>query len=184
MAGNSSVRITRLRTLIEHPRTGAGERATAQRMLDRILKRSARDGSGDPAHGARHDRVGRHAGLSHIADAIRDDIAFARVDFTAATVPGQPAVHDPIRDAPPGITYLVETPHDAGVVITIDDVPRDWGWVSEDGIETVSPALRALADELADIMDGYNRGDADVGHRFFGSVRVNGETLVWGSPGS
>ncbi|SEL53286.1 hypothetical protein SAMN05444583_11090 [Rhodococcus maanshanensis] len=153
-------------------------------MLDRILKRSARDGSGDPAHGARHDRVGRHAGLSHIADAIRDDIAFARVDFTAATVPGQPAVHDPIRDAPPGITYLVETPHDAGVVITIDDVPRDWGWVSEDGIETVSPALRALADELADIMDGYNRGDADVGHRFFGSVRVNGETLVWGSPGS
>ncbi|MGW6376952.1 hypothetical protein ACWFRB_12915 [Rhodococcus sp. NPDC055112] len=180
MAENPSFRITRLRTLIEHPRIGDGERAAAQRMLDRILKKSVGNGPGDRADGARHDRVGRHAGLSHIADAIRDDIAFARVAFATATVPGQPAVHDPIRDAPPGITYLVETPHDAGVVITIDDVPRVWGWVSEDGIETVSPALRALADELAGIMDGYHRGGADAERRFFGSVRVSGETLVWG----
>ncbi|MBP1161916.1 MULTISPECIES: hypothetical protein [unclassified Rhodococcus (in: high G+C Gram-positive bacteria)] len=169
--------------MIEHPRTGAGERAAAQRMLDRILTKFVKDGAGDRTHGARHDRVGRHAGLSHIADAIRDDIAFARVVFATATAPGQLAVHDPIRDAPPGISYLVETPHDAGVVITIDDVPREWGWVSEDGIETVSPALRALADELAEIMKGYNRGGADAEQRFFASVRVDGETLVWGSPG-
>ncbi|TJZ75928.1 hypothetical protein FCG67_18040 [Rhodococcus oryzae] len=184
MAGNSRFRIARLRTLIEHPRTGDGERAAAQRMLDRILKKSVTDGSGDRTLGARHDRVGRHAGPSRIADAIRDDIAFARVVFATATVPGRPAVHDPIRDAPPGITYLVETPHDADVVITIDDVPRDWGWVSEDGIETVSPALRALADELAEIMNGYNRGGAEAERRFFGRVRVCGETLVWGSPGA
>ncbi|MFG1782441.1 hypothetical protein ACGFIU_08370 [Rhodococcus oryzae] len=170
--------------MIEHPRTGAGERAAAQRMLDRVLAKDNRNGAGDRAHGARHDRVGRHASLSHIADEIRDDIAFARVVLATDAAPGQPAVHDPIRDAPPGITYLVETPHDAGVVITIDDVPRDWGWVSEDGIETVSPALRALADDLAEIMNGYNRGGADIERRFFGSVRVRGETLVWGSPGS
>ncbi|RZL80441.1 MAG: hypothetical protein EOP32_17010 [Rhodococcus sp. (in: high G+C Gram-positive bacteria)] len=180
MAGNASLRITRLRTLIEHPRTGDSERAAAQRMLDRILGKSRiRYDSGDRTYGARHDRVGRHAGLSRIADMIRDDIALLRVVFSTPTPPGQLAVSDPIGDAPPGITYAVETPHDAGIVITIDGVPPDWGWVSEGGIETVSPALRALADELAELMNGYNRDGTDIDRRFFGSVRVRGETLVW-----
>ncbi|MFC0446852.1 hypothetical protein [Rhodococcus jostii] len=110
---------------------------------------------------------------------IRDDIALARVVFSTPTLPGQLAVSDPIGDAPPGITYAVETPHDAGIVITIDGVPPDWGWVPEGGIETVSPALRALADELAELMNGYNRDGTDIDRRFFGSVRVRGETLVW-----
>ncbi|MFE7415774.1 hypothetical protein [Rhodococcus sp. NPDC057529] len=180
MAGNASLRIGRLRALIEHPRTGNSERAAAQRMLDRILSNiHTQDGSGGRRFGARHDRVGRHAGLSRIADMVREDIALARVVVSTETLPGRPALIDPIRDAPPGITYAVETPHDAGIVITIDGVPRDWGWVSEGGIETPSAELRVLADELAELMNGYNRHGTDGEKRFFGRVRVHGQTLVW-----
>ncbi|MFD4180680.1 hypothetical protein [Rhodococcus sp. NPDC058514] len=180
MAGNASLRIIRLRTLIEHPRTGESERAAAQRMLDRILDKSRiRHDPGDRMYGARHDRPGRHAGLSSIADMIRDDIALARAVSSAETSPGRVAVKDPIGDAPAEIRFVVETPHEAGIVITIDDVPPDWGWVSEGGIAAVSPPLRALAAELAEIMNGYNRDGADIEKRFFGRVRTCGETLVW-----
>ena len=101
-------RIARLHALIEHPRTGADERATAQRMLDRILAKSA-------VTGRRSSRVGRHAGAAHIADMIRADIAFARLVATAE--PGSVAVRDPIADAPESMTFHVETPHDAGIVV-------------------------------------------------------------------
>ncbi|MGW0042362.1 hypothetical protein [Rhodococcus sp. NPDC003348] len=180
MASDASPRIDRLRTLIDHPRTGDSERAVAQRMLDRILGRTGiRDHSGGPDRGAGHGRVGRHAGLAHIADLIRGDIALARSVFTANTPDGLPAVADPIGNAPPGITLAVETPHDAGIVITIDGVPEHWGWVNDGGIETVTPALRTLADELASVMNAYNRDDAEGGRRFFGRVRVRDTTLVW-----
>ncbi|RVW09102.1 hypothetical protein EGT67_13190 [Prescottella agglutinans] len=180
MADNVSVRIMRLRALIEHPRTGDSERAAAQRMLERVLNKSRTQcGHSGRTYGARHDRVGRHAGLSRIADMIREDIALARVVFPAATASEQVAVNDPIGDAPSGISFIVETPHDAGIDITIRGVPRDWGWDGEDGVETYSAALRALAGQLAEIMNGYNRSGSDIEKRFFGRVRVGGETLEW-----
>ncbi|MFE3290557.1 hypothetical protein [Rhodococcus sp. NPDC059234] len=180
MANNVSLRIMRLRALIEHPRTGDSERAAAERMLERVLNKSRTQYDyGDRTYGARHDRIGRHAGLSRIADMIREDIALARVTFPAATTSEQVAVKDPIGDAPPGISFTVETPHDASIDITIRDVPRDWGWDGEDGVETVSASLRALAGELAEIMNGYNRNGSDVEKRFFGRVRVGSETLEW-----
>ncbi|RDI18905.1 hypothetical protein DEU38_1192 [Rhodococcus sp. AG1013] len=73
----------------------------------------------------------------------------------------------------------METPHDANIDITIRGVPRDWGWDGEGGVETVSAALRALAGELAEIMNGYNRNGSDIEKRFFGRVRVDGQTLEW-----
>jgi hypothetical protein len=180
MAGNASIRIVRLRALIDHPRTGDGERAAAQRMLDRILSSSRLPhASGDRTYGARHHRVGRHSNLPRIAEMIREDIALARVAFTPATHRGQPAVSDPIADAPAGISYTVSTPHDSEVVIALENVPQEWGWVSEYGIETTSAALRALVDALADLMNGYNRDGLDIGTRFFGRIRVRGETLAW-----
>ncbi|MGO4203719.1 hypothetical protein AB4Z09_18590 [Rhodococcus sp. TAF43] len=180
MADNASLRIMRLRALIEHSRTGDSERAAAERMLERVLNKSRTQcGYGDRTYGARHDRVGRHASLSRIADMIREDIALARVTFPAAAAPEQVAVIDPIGDAPRGISFTVETPHDANIDITIRGVPRDWGWDGEGGVETVSAALRALAGELAEIMNGYNRNGSDIEKRFFGRVRVGGETLEW-----
>ncbi|MFC9790071.1 hypothetical protein [Rhodococcus sp. NPDC127528] len=182
MANNVSLRIMRLRDLIEHPRTGDSERAAAERMLERVLDKSqsrTQYGYGDRTYGSRHDRIGQHAGLSRIADMIREDIALARVTFPAATTSEQVAVKDPIGDAPRGISFTVETPHDASIDITIRGVPRDWGWDGEDGVETVSASLRALAGELAAIMNGYNRNGSDAEKRFFGRVRVGSETLEW-----
>jgi len=180
VANNVSLRIMRLRALIEHPRTGHSERAAAERTLERVLNKSRTEyGYGDRTYGARHDRVGRHAGLSRIADMIREDIAHARVMFPAATTSGQVAVNDPIADAPRGISFTVETPHDASIDITIRGVPRDWGWDGADGVETVSAVLGALSGELAEIMNGYNRNGSDIEKRFFGRVRVGSETLEW-----
>ncbi|MEC3956283.1 hypothetical protein VMT65_24815 [Nocardia sp. CDC153] len=160
-------RIQRLRSLIEHPRTGAAERAAAQRMLDRIVATSVRP-VGDRSYGDRYQRVGRHAGLSRIADMIREDIALARV-FAEAVVAGELATRNAVRDAPASLTYTVDTPFDAGIRITVAGVPRAWGW-DEIGVE--SEALRQLRSELTDIMNAYNRDGTDIGQRFHGRVEV------------
>ncbi|MET9486967.1 hypothetical protein [Nocardia sp. NPDC006630] len=170
-------RITRLRALIDHPATGAGERAAAQRMLDRILARSVRVPVDDRSYGARYNRAARHADLAEVADLIRADIAFARVVFTSPGQPGEVAVSDPIRDAPAAIGYAVTAlPGESSIVITVEDVPQDWGW---DSAGFVSPALQGLAEELADIMNSYNHDGPAIGKRFFGRVRVRDVSLVW-----
>ncbi|WP_327139639.1 hypothetical protein [Nocardia sp. NBC_01327] len=170
-------RITRLRALIDHPATGAGERAAAQRMLDRILAKSVRVPADDRIYGARYGRGARHADLAEVAELIRADIAFARTVFTEPAQPGGVAVGDPIRDAPAAIGYAVTAvPGESGIVITIEDVPQDWGW---DGAGFVGLALQGLAEELADIMNSYNYDGAAIGKRFFGRVRVRDVSLVW-----
>lgn len=131
---------------------------------------------GDRSYGARHDRAGRHADLPRIAEMIRADIAFART-FSVFGSPTEVALRSPIRDAPEGISYSVETPSFGRIVITVEGVPPGWGRATED--ESVSPELQALADELAEIMNSYNRDGSDVGKRFFGSVRIGDVTLVW-----
>ncbi|MFJ4653512.1 hypothetical protein ACIP5Y_19785 [Nocardia sp. NPDC088792] len=158
----TSERIRRLRTLIDHPRTGAAERAAAQRMLDRILARAAAETRvvGDRSYGDRHDRPGRHAGLSRIADMIGEDIALARI-FTLPGEPGELDRRNMIRDAPAGITYRVESPFDMSIVITVDGVPGEWAGIDD------------LVAELTALMDAYNHDGTDTGKRFFGTVRVH-----------
>ncbi len=170
MATASATRIQRLRNLIEHPRTGTAERAAAQRMLDRIFGTTAthRAASGDRAYGARHDRPGRHASLSRIADMIREDLALARV-FADAAVPGELMARNAIRDAPPGLTFTVDAPFDAGLRVVVGQVPRAWGW--PDGY-TESEALRGLVAEVTDIMNAYNHDGSDIDKRFHGRVEV------------
>ncbi|MEC3917351.1 hypothetical protein [Nocardia sp. CDC160] len=163
-------RIQRLRNLIEHPRTGAAERAAAQRMLDKLVESSvrARPMIGDRSYGDRYQRVGRHAGLSRIADMIREDIALARV-FAEAVVAGELATRNAVRDAPASLTYTVDTPFDAGIRITVAGVPRAWGW---DEIGLDSEALGQLRSELTDIMNAYNHDGTDIGQRFHGRIEV------------
>lgn len=149
-------------------------------MLERLLAKTAHtDPVGDRSYGSRYHQVGRHATLESVAEMVRADIALARVVFATAGHAGEVAVSHPIADAPAGITYTVETPYFGSIIVSIDGIPQDWGWVSEDGIETVSPALRALADELTDIMNAYNHDGSDIDKRFFGKVRARGETLVF-----
>ncbi|WP_245677036.1 hypothetical protein [Nocardia acidivorans] len=168
-------RVAHLRALIDHPGTGAGERAAAQRMLDRIMSKSGA-GSDDRSYGARYARLGRHADLESIAAMIRDDLAFVRVVFAdAPLVDHESAVVDPIRDAPEEITYsVVGLPQENSIEITIEGVPAEWG-----GGEGVSPQLRRLADELVDLLNSYNHDGEAIGKRFFARVRTPHETLVW-----
>ncbi|WP_338892170.1 hypothetical protein [Rhodococcus sovatensis] len=185
MNSNPALRIARLRALIDHPRTGPGEKDAAQRMLDRILgKHSSDRPSGDRTYGARHDRAGRHAGIDTIVEMIRFDIACARTVGSQQFGAPQskfdgPVLGDPIGDAPEEISFGVEALNSMSIAITLGGVPQQWGWSTESGIAVASPALRALADELADIMYAYNRDGSDIDKRFFGSVRAEGKTLVW-----
>ncbi|WP_433590293.1 hypothetical protein [Nocardia sp. CA-145437] len=148
-------RIQRLRSLIEHPRTGAAERAAAQRMLDRILAKTSRSAArpGERSYGVRHARPGRHASLSRIAEMIAEDIA----------------VLSAVHDAPDLLTYSVEAPAEAGILITVGAIPRGWA-TDADGVD--SPALRVLVDELTDLMNAYNHEGTDVARRFIGRVRT------------
>lgn len=175
---NSTATITRLRSLIDHPRTGAEERDAAQRILDRLLVKTARSTDSGGGSRIRRDGPGRHARIDVVADAIRTDIAVARMTRPASGDPGV-VVHDPIPGAPDGVGYDVVADGDSVIVVTIESVPPDWGWVDDAGVATVSPELRALADRIADVVDGYNAVGTDGVPRFFGRVRVPGHTLVW-----
>ncbi|WP_228566559.1 hypothetical protein [Nocardia sp. SYP-A9097] len=169
-------RVAHLRALIEHPGTGADERAAAQRMLDRIMSKPDVRAAGDErSYGPRYTRVGKHADLESIAELIRDDIAFVRVVFADAPQTSELRVADAIRDAPAEITYsVVGLPQENSIEITIEGVPAEWG-----GAEGVSPQLRQLADELVDLLNSYNHEGAAIGRRFFARVRTPHETLVW-----
>lgn len=180
MVSNPTLRISRLCKLIDHPRTGTEERAVAQRMLDRILAKPRSPLLGDGRkYGSRHGRVGRHAGLAQIAEMIREDIALARSVFSTDASTGNLALADPIGDAPAGIRFDVETPFDSQIVVTLESVPEEWGWRQGGGVSLVSPALQALADELAVFVNSYNHDGSDIAKRFFGQVRAGGETLAW-----
>ncbi|RJO70053.1 hypothetical protein D5S18_29805 [Nocardia panacis] len=164
-------RVAHLRALIDHPNTGAAERDTAQRMLARLKV----DGPvGDRSYGGRHGRGGRHAGLARIAELIREDIAFAQ-RFSPAAAPTELAPYSPLRAAPASLVYSVDTPYEGRIDITIDGIPPEWGWTASGP----SPALSALAAELSDILDEYNRDGTDIGRRFFGGVRAGETTLLF-----
>lgn len=180
MVSNPAMRIARLRGLIDHPRTGADERASAQRMLDRVLAKPRSPLlSNGRVYGTRHARVGRHAGLDQIVEMIREDIVLARSVFSTDASMDDLALADPIGDAPREIRFDVDTPFDSQIVVTLKSVPDEWGWKQEGGVSLVSPALQALANELAVFINSYNHEGSDIAKRFFGKVCAGGETLAW-----
>ncbi|MFD4293596.1 hypothetical protein ACFWPA_17665 [Rhodococcus sp. NPDC058505] len=179
MNSNAVATITRLRALIDHPRTGPEERATAQRMLDRLLAKSAGTTGGARRSGAGHTRAGRHVRLDVIADLIRDDLAAARAGAPLPAAGPVLDVHDPVRAAPGTVSYAVTVTGDVSLDVTIDGVPRAWGWTDAGGVDAVTPQLQTLAERVADVVNGHNTGGADGGRRFFLRVRVPEHTLVW-----
>lgn len=179
MATDPAVRVSRLRTLIDHPRTGSSERDTAQRMLNRILRTSRPITDTHRQYGSSHGRLGRHSGLDSIAEMIRDDITMARIYRPSATESSGITPVDPVRDAPKDIRIEVEVHHGCEIVVTISCIPPAWGWFRDSGIDIYSPALRALVDELASIVAGFDHSGDDITNRFFGRVRVEDTTVVW-----
>ncbi|MFC9965839.1 MULTISPECIES: hypothetical protein [Nocardia] len=180
MGTDNFARISRLRALIDHANTGAGERATAQRMLDRLLRKTGGGNASRPSdrvYGERHHRPGRHATTAAIVESVREDISFARTFAPGA--PGEVIVHSPLAAAPAELTVAVTTPFADQIVVTIDDIPPQWGWESDEFDRIVATRdLRALADELAEIIDAYNHYGPDVGPRFFRTIRAQQTTLI------
>ncbi|MFY2791745.1 hypothetical protein [Rhodococcus sp. MALMAid1271] len=110
---------------------------------------------------------------------IRADIALARTDLPTPTQGDDVAMVDPIAHAPNGIQFDVAVRHDCEIVVTIVGVPTAWGWVDDGGLDLHSPALRALVDEIASIINSYNHSGQDITNRFSGRVRVGDATVVW-----
>jgi hypothetical protein len=168
-----------LKTLIDHPRTGEEERDAARRMLKRLLSKAAASGEKTPqwadrrTYGDKYQQV-RGMRLTDIAKLMRADIKVARKIGLKAAEPGAIAIPDPIAEAPAGIKFSVTTQLYSGggsIDITVKNIPADWGYAEEEHCghvrKVATPALQALAAELAAIHRAYNYNGSDLTTDYF-----------------
>lgn len=148
-----------LENLIFHARTGAGERAAAERMLDRAIEAARKNGqivtpTGDddraetwygyrlPAirYGARYEEV-KHLSLTEIAKRIREDIKLARKveERIGAPTGSDVALVDSLAalaTMPKQIKISVRTEYFSGggsIDVRIYNLPeKGWGHVEEE----------------------------------------------------
>lgn len=181
----------------------AGERDAAQRMLERLTAKLEKLRAEQPSGGNGYRPPARAYGekysevadlrLTDIAKRIRADIKLARKVAKAMAAPGAMVTVDPLRDAPETLKYSVRTQYYSGggsIDITITGVPEDWGWVTEkdphfpdETRRMPSPALRAVAKELAAITAAYNYNGSDLvtdyfDVRFYSNVTTDGGLIL------
>jgi hypothetical protein len=192
-----------LENLIFHPRTGAGEREAAERMLDRALAAAKEAGVGitkdaddngrswhgyrlpEVWYGARYEEV-KHMSLAEIAKRIREDIKLARKVETRLGTGAEVAIVDSLAALaamPKGIKVSVtSTAH--SIRVRVYNLPekgwgyirgRDrWGQMGWVPGEELDGILRALKE----IHGAYNFDGSDATveyyHRnYFGHVEVD-----------
>ncbi len=178
-----TAKINALTALINHPKTGEGEKAAAARMLERMRAKAEADGQDtstrtwgyqlpEVAYGSK--RTG-YIPLKEVAALIREDIKMARKIGKTAAKAGGVAIADPIADAPDDFKFGVRmAPRGSSLYITIKNVPADW-WVDEapywdDKAPTrkaAGPRLQALADALYAIAWSYNYDGSDAQVDYF-----------------
>ncbi|CAL9611144.1 hypothetical protein SUDANB1_05628 [Streptomyces sp. enrichment culture] len=155
-AERAMVKVWLLENLIFHARTGAGERAAAERMLDRAIAAAREAGqiteAGDKreakwygyrlpevSYGARYEEVKRMS-LTEIAKRIREDIKLARkVEAKMGQAVGaEVATVDPLAalaTMPKGIKVSVRTDYFSGggsIDVRVYNLPeKGWGYVKE-----------------------------------------------------
>ena len=200
MDAKTAKKIKLLQTLIDHPRTGDNEREAARLMLGRLLAKAGEAHGITPeqaaggwtdrrAYGAKYDR---NLTTAQIAALIRAQIKLARkLAKQAAGEDGAVKLPDPIGDAPAEIKFSVRSARFSGgtsIDISITNEPKDWAWeMREDRygcvMEMATPALQALADELAGLMRAYNYDGSDITTdcfdvNFYGSVYAKGGRVL------
>lgn len=188
-ATKAQKKISLLRALIDHPRTGEGERDAARRMLQRILDKAKTEGVqindrgwvDHRVYGAKWEQA-KNLRLTDIAKLIREDIKVARKISKQAAEPGAIAVIDALGTMPTQIKMSVTTEYYSGggsIDITVKNIPEDWGFVEEEryGRPCVvpSPAFQAVLAELRVIHAAYNYDGSDIltdyfDQRYLGSV--------------
>lgn len=177
-----------LENLIHHPRTGAGEREAAERMLDRALDAARKSGeisdtssTGKVWHGyqvpsirygARYEEV-KHLSTTEIAKRIREDIKLAR-KVQAKLGGAEIALPDSLSalaTMPKGMKVSVRREYYSGgssIDVRVYNLPEQgWGYVQEKdmwGQPRWVPGgeLKAILDALKEIHRAYNFDGSDA----------------------
>lgn len=183
-ATKAQKKISLLRALIDHPRTGEPERDAARRMLQRILNKARTEGIQINGHGwvdrrvygAKYQQV-KGMGLAEIAKLMREDVKVARKVGKQMTEPGAVAVIDAIGTMPAQIKVSITSRYYSGggsIDIRVKNIPRDWGFIEEEhafrpGFMYLvpSPAFAAVLTDLRVIHAAYNYDGGDITTDYF-----------------
>jgi hypothetical protein len=167
------------------------ERAAAARMLERHRQMLAEQ-TNTRTGGRFTDRRsygGKYAdtkglSLTDIAKLIRAEVKLARKVAKMTAKPGAVKIADPIGDAPAEVKISVRTQYYSGggsIDVRIRDIPQEWGWteVPDDSFydhrprRIATPALKAFAKAIKDVMSSYNYDGSDAMTDYF-DVRFYG----------
>jgi hypothetical protein len=187
-------KIQALETLADPSRTTTPEheRAAANRMLDRFRKllaetvgASGRTFADRRWYGDKYANT-RDLTLTDIAKLIRAEVKLARKIAKMTATPGAVKIADPIGDAPTAIKVSVRTQYYSGggsIDVRLSNIPAEWGWTEEPDDsyydrrprKVATPALKAFARAIKDVMDSYNYDGSDIltdyfDRRFYGHV--------------
>lgn len=185
-AQNIREKIRALETLADPKRTTTPEheRAAANRMLDRFRKLLAEHAATAFAdrrwYGEKYTDT-RSLPLTDVAKMIRAEVKLSRKIAKMTAAPGAVKVADPIGDAPAAIKVSVRTRHGHAIDVRLSDIPAEWGWTEEPNESYVdrrprkiaTPALKAFARAIKDVMDAYNYNGSDITTDYF-DVRFYG----------
>ncbi|MFD6565448.1 hypothetical protein [Micromonospora profundi] len=182
-------KIQALETLADPKRTTTPEheRAAANRMIDRFRKLLAEHVATAFADRRWHgDKCADTRGLdlTDIAKLIRAEVKLSRKIAKMTAAPGALKVADPIGDAPAAIKVSVRTQYYSGggaINVRLSGIPAEWGWTEEPDDSYVdrrprkiaTPALKAFARAIRDVMDAYNYDGSDITTDYF-DVRFYG----------
>ncbi|MEV1013830.1 hypothetical protein AB0I89_24055 [Micromonospora sp. NPDC049801] len=182
-------KIQALETLADPKRTSTpeNERAAANRMLNRFRKllaeHTATAFADRRSYGDKYADT-RSLRLTDIAKLIRAEVKLSRKIARMAATPGALKVADPIGDAPAAIRVSVRTQYYSGVGsidVRLSDIPAEWGWTEEPDESYIdrrprkiaTPALKAFAKAIREVMDAYNYDGSDITTDYF-DVRFYG----------
>lgn len=199
-ASKTGKRIDYLKALIDHPRTGEGEREAAKRALKRVLtaqetREDSRNGVisswyRERVYGPKYQQG--YMSAADIAKLIRTDIKLAMKAARAEAKDGEIAVPDPLTLIPADVKITVKTENFSGgrsIDVIMRNIPQDWGFSMQEPrwggqpMEMPTPELRAAASALKDILDAYNHNGTmseidyfDV--NYYGHVMTSGGLLL------
>jgi hypothetical protein len=189
-AAKAQRKIGLLNALIAHPRTGEAEREAARRMLARVIAKARAEGIqlGDNGavdrrtYGAKYDHT-HTMDIADIAKQVREDIKLARKIAKLTVEPGALATLDALANAPVQMKFGVRISRFSGgcaLDVRVKNIPADW-WTERtddrgDVGKFATPALKAVAAELKQILDAYNHDGSDLLTDYF-DVRFYGHVL-------
>lgn len=174
-----------LRELINRDTTPENEILAAKSKYERLRKRlddapAARKWK--PAwQGSLYEQT-KNLTLTQVTALIRTEIKLAKKLAAAAVKPGELALPDPFAVIPAGIKFGVRQPHFGKIIITVKNIPAEWGFTTREGSgpdEFPTHALYDLGSALTEIGNAYSYDNSDImtdyhDKRYFLDVQAEG----------